>query len=190
MTSPQILSSYRSAETKAACYHQLHTLFYNVDLIGLTNKNKDMVSLGFMDDMAFATRGNTFKEANEKLKWLMEKADRALRWGERYKAEFELEKTALLCLTRTRKQDPNVRGKTTPTPHPSITIHNHQITPQQSCKFLAVILNEELRFKDHAVYTITKGTKHVLACGRMTKTTKGIKGSPMKKLYEVVAISK
>jgi hypothetical protein len=93
-------------------------LFYNVNLIGLTDENKDMVGLGFVDNTAFAARGNTFEEANEKLKQLMEKEDRALRWGERYEAEYELEKTVLLCLTRIRKQNPNVRGKITPTSTP------------------------------------------------------------------------
>jgi hypothetical protein len=44
-------------------------------------------------------------------------------------------------------------------------------------------MNEELCFKDHTAYAIAKGTKYALTCGRITKMTKGIKGSLMKKLY-------
>ncbi|KAF8424398.1 hypothetical protein L210DRAFT_3359087, partial [Boletus edulis BED1] len=57
-------------------------------------------------------------------------------------------------------------------------------------KFLGVIIDEELRYKEHAAYAIAKGTKYVLACGRMSRTSRGIRSRMMKRLYEAVAIPK
>jgi hypothetical protein len=91
-------------------------LFYNADLIGLAKGEKDMIGLGFINNTAFTARSDSFKEVNAKLKHLMEKENGALRWEERYEAEFEFEKMVLLCLTRMRKPDPNNKGKTKPIP--------------------------------------------------------------------------
>ena len=165
-------------------------LFYNGDLIGLADKKKDLLGLGFIDDTAYAARRKSLEEANEKLKNLMEGEDGALAWGRKHEAEFELDKTALLCVTRGRAPDPNNRGKSIPVPRPGITIQGHRIEPGKSCKFLGVIMDDELRFKEHAAYAIAKGTGYVLACGRMTRVSKGVRTRMMKKLYEAVAIPK
>ena len=165
-------------------------LFYNADLINITKHSRDKLGLGFIDDTAFATRGKDFEEANEKLREIMESDDGALAWGRRHEAEFKLDKMALICASRGRKPDPNNRGKSTPLPRPPIHIQGHRVEPTKSYKFLGVIIDEELKFRDHAAYVIAKGTKYVLACGRMTRASKGVRGNIMKKLYESVAIPK
>ena len=165
-------------------------LFYNAELISLAEGKKDMLGLGFINDTAFLARGKMLEEANGKLKNLMEKEGGALSWGERYEAEFELEKTALICVTRGREPDPTNRGKSILVPRPGITVRGHCIEPQRLSKFLGIIIDEELHFKDHAAYAIAKGTKYVLASRRMSRTTKGVKGRMMKRLYEAVAIPK
>jgi hypothetical protein len=53
-----------------------------------------------------------------------------------------------------------------------------------------VIVDEELRFKEHVSYALAKGTKYMMACSRMTRPTKGIHGQLLKKLYEGVVIPK
>ncbi|KAG1787235.1 uncharacterized protein HD556DRAFT_1247207, partial [Suillus plorans] len=75
-------------------------------------------------------------------------------------------------------------------PRTPITIRGHRIEPSPSHKFLGVIIDQELRFKEHAAYALAKGTKYVQACGRMTRPAKGIGGKMMKKLYEGVVIPK
>ena len=149
-------------------------LFYNTDLI----------------DTAFAARGKSQEEANKKLKVIMEKDNGALAWGKEHRADFELDKTALLCVTRGRVPDPNNRGKSILAPRPPITIQGHHIEPSKAVKFLGIIIDDKLQFKEHAAYTIAKGTKYVLACNRMTKVSKGVRGTVMKRLYEAVAVPK
>ena len=165
-------------------------LFYNADLIDITKHSRDKLGLGFIDDTAFAARGKDFEEANKKPREIMESDDGALAWGRQHKAEFELDKTALICASCGRKPDPNNRGKSTPLPRPPIHIQGHRVEPTKSYKFLSVIIDEELKFRDHAAYVIAKGTKYVLACGQMTRASKGVQGNVMKKLYESVAIPK
>lgn len=86
-------------------------LFYNSNLINVASNRRDCIGLGFIDDMAFTARGRSQEEVNRKLKELIEKDDGALAWGREHKAEFKLDKTALLCATRGRVPDPNNRGK-------------------------------------------------------------------------------
>ena len=165
-------------------------LFYNSNLINVASNRRDCIGLGFIDDMAFTARGRSQEEVNRKLKELIEKDDGALAWGREHKAEFKLDKTALLCATRGRVPDPNNRGKSKLASWPPITIQGHHIQPFKSVKFLGVIIDNELRFKEHAAHAIAKGTKYVLACSRMTKVSKGVWGTVMKRLYEAVAIPK
>ncbi|KAG1879044.1 hypothetical protein F4604DRAFT_1507954, partial [Suillus subluteus] len=73
---------------------------------------------------------------------------------------------------------------------PAITINEHTIQPSSSHKFLGVIIDQELRFKEQAASALAKGTKYMLACSRMIRMTKGIKGRWMRRLYEGVIIPK
>ncbi|KAG2745195.1 hypothetical protein P692DRAFT_201841332 [Suillus brevipes Sb2] len=75
-----------------------------------------------------------------------------------HNAEFELDKTALVCLSRKRVEDEDNPGKTKPAHRPSITIGNHVIRPSHSHKFLGVIIDDELRFKKRMI-RMTKGIK-------------------------------
>ncbi|KIK45269.1 hypothetical protein CY34DRAFT_78256 [Suillus luteus UH-Slu-Lm8-n1] len=120
----------------------------------------------------------------------MEKPGGALEWSRNHNAEFELDKTALICVSRRCSPDPSNRTKTIPIARPAITIRQHTIQPSKSHKFLGVIVDEELRFKEHASYALAKGTKYMMACSRMTRPTKGIHGRLLKKLYEGVVVPK
>ncbi|KAG2749478.1 hypothetical protein P692DRAFT_20670332, partial [Suillus brevipes Sb2] len=64
------------------------------------------------------------------------------------------------------------------------------INPSHAHKFLGVIFDDELRFKNHADFALAKGTKYALACKRMIRPTKGIHGKLMKRLYEGVVVPK
>jgi hypothetical protein len=120
----------------------------------------------------------------------MERDEGALNWSQTHHAEFKLNKTALICATCLRTPDPQNKRKTNPTLRPPITINNTVINPTPSCKFLGVIIDQELRFNAHAAYAIGKGTKYVLACKRLTKPSKGIRAQMMMKIYKGVAIPK
>jgi len=167
-------------------------LFYNADVLRVANPDprRGELSLGFIDDIALAARGRTYEEANGKLKEMMEKPGGALDWSREHNADFELDKTALLCVSRRRAPDPAKPGKTTAVPRPPIIINGHTINPSVSHKFLGVIVDQELNFKEHASYALAKGTGYTMACSRMSRPTKGIHGRLLKKLFEGVVVPK
>lgn len=69
-------------------------------------------------------------------------------------------------------------------------IQGHMIQPSKSYKFLGVIIDQDLSFKEHASYAMAKGITYTMACNRMIKTTTGIHGRLMRRLYEGVVIPK
>ncbi|KAH7903726.1 hypothetical protein BJ138DRAFT_982075, partial [Hygrophoropsis aurantiaca] len=73
-------------------------------------------------------------------------------------------------------------------PRPPIVINQQTIQPMTAHKFLGIILDQELRFKEQATHAIEKGTKYVLASRRMTKPSRGVKMGMMKRLYGAVVI--
>jgi hypothetical protein len=93
-------------------------VFYNSDVLRVADPNprQGELSLGFLDDVALAARGKTYEESNGKLKRMMEKRGGALEWSEQHNAEFELDKTALICLSSVRIPDPDNPRKTIPSP--------------------------------------------------------------------------
>lgn len=121
---------------------------------------------------------------------MMEKQGSALDWSKDHNADFELDKTALLCISRKRIPDPNSRNKTLPVPHLPITIRNHIIEPSRLHKFLSIIVVDKLTFKEHATYALAKGTRYMMACQRMTRAVKGVHSRLLKKLYKGVVIPK
>ncbi|KAG1886669.1 hypothetical protein F4604DRAFT_1521183, partial [Suillus subluteus] len=64
------------------------------------------------------------------------------------------------------------------------------IQPSHSHKFLGIIIDEELRFKEHGAHALAKGTAYAMACNRMVKPTKGVRGTLMKRLFEGVVLPK
>jgi hypothetical protein len=127
-------------------------MHYNSDLLRVANPNhrSGEISLGFIDDVALGARGKSYEESNAKLKTMMEKLGGALEWSEEHNAEFELDKTALLCLSKHRVPSKDNPRKTVPAPRPSITIRNHTIDLSHSHRFLGVIIDDKLNFKEHA----------------------------------------
>ena len=50
------------------------------------------------------------------------------------------------------------------------------VAPTTMHKFLGVVIDQELRFREHANYVLAKGTKLVRQYRRLTKPGKGVVG--------------
>ncbi|KAG2073155.1 hypothetical protein BDR04DRAFT_966282, partial [Suillus decipiens] len=73
-------------------------IFYNSDLLCIPSLNQrhGKLGLGFIDNIAFIARAKSFEEANRKLINIMEKPEGALSWSKAHRAEFKLDKMALI----------------------------------------------------------------------------------------------
>src|SRR3979490_3092784 len=105
--------------------------------------------------------GVTLQEAFSKLQNVMTRSAGALKWANVHQCSFEVSKFGLMGLTRRREKDPARPGKTRPATRPSVVIGQHTIRPTTSHKCLGVILDQELRFREHANYALNKREKHI-----------------------------
>ena len=89
--------------------------------------------------------------------------ERAEGWKNRHGAKFETTKYILIHFTRNKHRK-------TDSP---VTIANVTIQPSREARYLGVIFDKNLRFKQHLQYAAKKGTKFALAISRITKATWG-----------------
>ncbi|KAF8592204.1 hypothetical protein K439DRAFT_1325145, partial [Ramaria rubella] len=73
---------------------------------------------------------------------------------------------------------------------PPFIINDRTVYQVESHKFLGVILDQELRFKEHGNYALKKGTSWTLQFQQLKKVTKGILAKYMRKYYLAVAVPK
>src|SRR5271156_4247386 len=111
-------------------------------------------------------------------------------WGVSHHSLYDLAKSGALAATRKKLVDPNNPRKRIKQPPVIIRLdEQHQITTAPSQKYLGVVVDSELRFKEQAVYAIGKGTKWTNQVHRITRTAKGIKGGLARRLYYSVAVA-
>ena len=165
-------------------------LYYNADVLDIPNNNKNALVLGFIDDICLLARGPTFEDANDILKDMIKRPNGFKDWSTSHQVEWEVDKTALLQASRRRQKDPNNPRKTIPIKRVPITVSNRTITPSSSHKFLGVIIDEQLRFKEQIADAAAKGTRYAAACRRFAKPSTGIRLSHMRQLYTSVIVPK
>jgi len=133
--------------------------FYNADLIEPSRDPNELKS-AFVDNTMFFVAGNTFQENNAKLIDMMTRQGGATEWSKTHNSDFEIDKFALLHMSRKLEPDPNRPRKQKPITRPPLHLTNHTIPPSTSHKFLGVFLDQSLSFKEHANYALGKGEKY------------------------------
>ena len=158
-------------------------IIYNSDLVevakGRIGNKREETTLAFVDDTAFIAVAKTFKETHEILIDMLERQDGGYEWSRTHNSNFETSKFALIDFTRSKTKER----------HP-ITIRNTLIKPSHHHRFLGVIMDQELTWKEHAAYAVGKGTEYVLQLRRLSRTSMGIPAKLMCQLYQSVAIPK
>jgi len=142
--------------------------FYNADLIEPSRDPNELKS-AFVDETMFFVAGNTFQENNTKLINMMTRRGGATEWSKSHNFNFEVDKFALLHLSRKLEPDPNHPRKQKPITRPPLHLANHTIFPTTSHKFLSVFLDQNLNFKVHANYTLGKGETYAAQLCRLSQ---------------------
>jgi len=120
-------------------------VIYDSDLVEIA-KGKRELTLAFIDDTAFLAIGKTFQETHQILDDMLERRGGGFEWSSEHNSRFEPSKFVLMDFSLNRLKE-----------RPPMTIRGAIINPSCTHKFLGVILNEELRWKEHTAYAITKG---------------------------------
>jgi hypothetical protein len=100
-------------------------------------------------------------------------------WSHDHNSKFETSKFALIDFSMNRTKT-----------RPPMIIRGNIIQPSPTHKFLGVILDQELRWKEHVAYAIAKGTAYTLQLRRLSSTATGMPIKLARQLYQVVAIPK
>ena len=158
-------------------------LIYNSDLVevakGRIGNRREEIALAFVDDTAFVAVAKSFEETHEILKDMLNRQGGGFEWSQTHNSRFEPNKFALIDFTRSKTKERR-----------PIDLRNATIQPSHHHRFLGVILDQELTWKEHAAYAVGKGTEYVLQLRRLSRTSTGIPMKLMRQLYQSVAIPK
>jgi Reverse transcriptase (RNA-dependent DNA polymerase)/Endonuclease-reverse transcriptase len=128
-------------------------LFFNADLVQHKIYSRGG-AIAFVDDYTAWVTGPTADANRAGIQAII---DRALNWERRSGATFEGEKTCITHFTRIAE-----RSNDAP-----FTIKGETIRPKTSAKILGVVMDCELRYKQHIARAASKGLDAALALGRL-----------------------
>jgi len=153
-------------------------IIYNFDLVDIA-KGKNELTLAFVDDTAFIVIGKMYQETHAILTDMLEHEGGGYQWSKDHNSRFEPSKFALMdfSLNRSKAQLP-------------LQTRNVTINPSSSHKFLSVILDQELRWREQANYVLTKGTKYTLLMRHVSGNSWGTPMRLTRQLYQAVVVSR
>ena len=163
-------------------------LLYNTGLIEVANTAAKELAPGFIDDIIFLAAGPDLEHTHRKITDMMERPGGGNQWSISHSSLFEPDKLRLVDFTRKREASKHPGPRTVPLTRPALTLGTQTIHPAQSYKYLGVILDQELRFKEHVAYTLAKGTAWVTQFRRLSRPTVGMPSRFARQLFKAIAV--
>ena len=99
---------------------------------------------------------------------------------------YKLKKFVGMGFTRRRERGDRTNDRSRPAKRPRVEINGTVVKMEPAHKFLGVILDQELWFKEHAAYAHGKGMAVAMQTWRLAKVNGGIKGPLAKQVYDAV----
>ena len=164
-------------------------LFYNAPLLESVDEGKGEMAVGVIDDVVYLAKGDSFKEAHRKIRRMFMRQGGAKDWARDHCSEFEMSKLALVDFSH-EKAHCSQTNKTIPLPRKELRLDGHTIKPSKSTRYLGVLLDQELRFKEHSSYSLSKGTQWALQSRRLSKPSYGLPHKFARQLYTSIAMPK
>ncbi|EAQ84176.1 hypothetical protein CHGG_10580 [Chaetomium globosum CBS 148.51] len=128
-------------------------LFFNADLVQ-HKIDANGGAIAFVDDYTAWVTGPSAESNRTGIQAII---DKALDWEKRSGAQFEGEKTAIIHFTRNME-----RFSEQP-----FSVKGEVVKPKESAKILGVVMDRELRYKQHIARTAAKGLAAALALKRL-----------------------
>jgi len=161
---------------------------YNAGQVDGSRGRRGEIGGGFVDDSMGAAEGGTMQQAVENAMALFNRPGGPKEWADTHGANYDYDKFGYVGFSRRRTRNPRNHRRTLPETRPDIKIGQHIIRPAKSHKFLGLIMDQELCFKEQAAHALAKGTKWVSQFKRMAKIAKGMKGEFMRAMLYGVAL--
>jgi hypothetical protein len=168
-------------------YSLICYLLYNTSLLEIPTLHIRETILLFVDDVTIIVVGKTFEDTHRMLKSIMEQRGGVFEWAREHNCEFGLEKFQLLDFTK-KIAHTFIAHRQAPMPRPNLRLRNHVIKSQTSAKFLGVIVDNTLNWKEQAAVALGKGHDWVLQFGRLVWPTKGVSRVYMRRFYLMIVV--
>lgn len=123
-------------------------ILYNANLFEIIGDKDYEDSLGFVEDIALVSLGDSFEETIGRLENLMEKEGGGNDWSEDHNSKFEMSKSVVMHLSRRTRPDPDVQGKRIQLARRQMVIRGKQIKEVVTFKYLGAIVDNQLRWTE------------------------------------------
>lgn len=149
-------------------------LFYGADLLEITDPaERDKFTGGYIDDTMLAAVSETAEENIVKLEQMVESARE---WSKTHACKFDISKFQLIHFTRNERKRSDE----------GIKIADHMVLPSETAKYLGIILDRKLRWREQVERAVSVGTSTALAVARLAKSTFGLPSSYTRQLIRSV----
>jgi ribonuclease HI len=155
------------------------------------DRSPDRLALNYADDAMCAASGPDLQQAAQKIIQMWKQPGGLAEWSQSHFSLYEHSKFIAISFTRKKVVDPSNSRKRVKQAPVEIQLEDHlKVKTTPSHKFLGVILDDELRFKQHADYALAKGTEWEARIRSIAKMARGAKGRFIKRLYYTVGLAK
>jgi ribonuclease HI len=151
--------------------------FYNADILDIPT-GKDESAIAYVDDAILTATASTFQQAHKILTDMMTRQGGAIEWTRTHNSQFEYSKLALVDFAHYSKK----------VTRPPLTLPSITINPSKSTKYLGIILDQCLNWKEQLAYVIGKGAKWTAQISRVTRPSWGLTPGAARRVYQGVAI--
>jgi len=151
--------------------------YYNADLIEVP-KDPGESAMAYVDNSIMIAIVDSFPEAHRKLQNMMTREGGVAEWSSLHNSPLEYSKLALVDFAHSRS------SKRRSPLHLPQTI----IQPTESTKYLGVIFDQNLGWKQQHAHAIGKGTKWAMQIRRLVKPSWGLMPGNARQLYISVTI--
>ncbi|PPQ77570.1 hypothetical protein CVT24_005191, partial [Panaeolus cyanescens] len=161
-------------------------LIYNADLPAMTNKKDKVTVLAFVDDVGILATGNNFNETHRRITKTMDERTGVRSWARSHNCSFGMEKFQLVDFSRKKTIDDD--GLKIDLPRPELKLRGLTIKPSRQAKFLGLILDQELRWKEQNTRVITKAAYWTAQLQRLAKHKAGVNHKNLRRLFISTAL--
>ena len=144
-------------------------ILYN-SLLTLELNNRSRI-VAFADDLVILTRGETVTETENFMNAALPNVQN---WAHINRLEFKEDKSKVMLLTkRKRKERKEI----------AIYVNNKKLTQVNHIRYLGIIFDNKLTFREHIIYIEEKCTKIIFSLARSAKITWGLKHKALRTIY-------
>jgi hypothetical protein len=146
---------------------------WNIQYNSLLNVeyNNRTKAIAFADDLILLTRGKTVREPENVTNIEVTKIST---WTKTNKIQFNDSKSKAMLLSRQKRKERRELD---------IFLNKQPITHVHNVKYLGIILNSKLSFKDHLNYMTEKCSKLIFALSKYAKLNWGLSHAALKTIY-------